>query len=105
MLKIRELLLFVRLLLSIITDITCLSYDAVKPQPWKFCSSDLLGQDGRGKLADPTNVTSAHFGSMKHVQPTKDMTILSAIIVKTFIQQKTDLFLNIVINFFIIHLN
>jgi len=45
--------------------------------------------DGGGKLADPTNVTSANPGGMKHVQPTKDVAILSAIIVKTFIQQKT----------------
>jgi len=30
MLKLRELVLFVRLLLSVITDISCYTYDAVK---------------------------------------------------------------------------
>ena len=78
-----------------------------KPQPWKFFSADLLGQDGGGKLAGITNVKSANPGDMKHgVQPTKDVAILSAIFVKTFIQQKTAIcFLNIVINFSIRHLN
>jgi len=56
----------------------------------KFCSADLLGQVGGGKLAGPTNVKSANPGGMKHgVQPTKDVAILSEIFVKTFIQQKT----------------